>query len=302
MRVVVTGAGGNIGAPLVRALRERGDDVLSIDTKPAYRSEYVCADIRNSVDMFGLLDWQPEVVFHLASMVSRVTCEAAPSMAIDTNLVGLQNVIELTKRAGARLVYFSTSEVYGNTRGVMRETMPCEPNNRYGLSKLLGEKLVEYEVAENKLDAITLRPFMMYDEAEDIGAHRSAMIRFAHDLARGIPVEVHQGSARGWLHVSDAMRAIISAGDYRGEYTIVNIGNPDVRPIADLATMMIERYDASPSLLRVTPQPGRMTLVKDPCLERQERILGVTPSVVLEDGVERVCSAMLRRIADTERA
>ena len=58
-----------------------------------------------------------------------------------------------------------------------------QPNNRYGLSKLLGEQLVEYEVRTNNLKAVSLRPFMMYDENEDLGDHRSAMIRFASSFS-----------------------------------------------------------------------------------------------------------------------
>ena len=85
------------------------------------------------------------------------------------------------------------------------------PNNRYGLSKLLGEQLVEYEVRTHGLEAVVLRPFMMYDENEDLGDHRSAMIRFSSELALGRPIEVHRGSGRSWLHVTDAVRAIEAA-------------------------------------------------------------------------------------------
>lgn len=67
-----------------------------------------------------------------------------------------------------------------------------QPNNRYGLSKLLGEQLVGYEVRTNGLRAVSLRPFMGYDEDEEFGAHRSAMIRFAYGLATGQPIEVHR--------------------------------------------------------------------------------------------------------------
>lgn len=297
MRVIVTGAAGNIGKPLVSALEARGNTVLSVDTKPAWRANYLTADIRNPADMLSILDWDPDVIYHLGSMVSRVTCEMAPATAIETNLVGTQNVIELAKRTGARLVNFSTSEVYGNTTQKMRETLEPQPNNRYGLSKLLAERLVEYEAASHGLRAITLRPFMMYDEAEDLGDHRSAMIRFAYNAHMRLPIDVHAGSARGWIHVSDAVQAIMSAGDYEGDYTIVNIGHPDIRPIMELAEMIMADLDADPSLLRIIDQPERMTLIKDPLLRRQEEILGVVPEVSLEDGVYRVCLAMRERVS-----
>lgn len=297
MRVVVTGSRGNIGRPLVRALRDAGHTVLEIDARQGYREGYLTADIRNAADLFQILDFDPSVIFHLASMVSRVTCEASPALTIDANLHGLQNVIEVAKRTQARLVYFSTSEVYGDTNLMMRETMECYPNNRYGLTKLLGERLVEYEVDYHGLDAVTLRPFMMYDEDEESGDHRSAMIRFAHNLARGLPIRVHRGSARGWFHVSDAVRAIMAAADVGG-YHVINIGHTDIRPIGELAEMIRVELDADPALILEEDQPGQMTLVKNPSLRRQAELLGVTPRVTLEDGVARVCAAMCRRVAD----
>jgi nucleoside-diphosphate-sugar epimerase len=230
-------------------------------------------------------------------MVSRVTCEQASSLAIATNLSGVNNVIQLTKRVGAKLVFFSTSEVYGPNLEFMDEAIPNpRPNNRYGLSKLLGESLVGYEVEHGGLRAVTLRPFMMYDEHEDLGDHRSAMIRFAFNLSRGLPIDVHEGSARGWLHASDAVRAIV-ASTALDEYSVINIGHPDVVPILDLAEMVRAELGASPDLIKVVPIPGQMTLVKNPTLERMTKLLGVTPEVGLEEGVRRVCETIVKRLS-----
>src|SRR5262249_32824264 len=149
-------------------------------------------------------------------------------------------------------------EVYGPEAEEMDEaTTEPKPNNRYGLSKLLGEQLVEYEVRTYGLKAVTLRPFMIYDENEDLGDHRSAMIRFASNLALGQPITVHRQSARGWLHISDAVRAVEAAADTR-EYAVVNIGHPDVRPIVDLAEMIRAQLDAPEELVRIEDLPDRM--------------------------------------------
>lgn len=295
-RAVVTGAAGNIGKHLTAGLEARGWDVLAIDIKPAYEPGYLTADIRNPIDFSDRVrEFAPEVIFHLASMVSRVTCEAAPTMAIETNLVGTQNVIEIAKTVGARLVYFSTSEVYGNQPWVLSEDGATNPNNRYGLSKLLGERLVEYE-ATNGLKAITLRPFMMYDEHEDFGDHRSAMIRFAVDLCLEKPIVVHEDSERGWFHSSDAIRAIISAGLYDGPYTVANIGSPDIRPMIDIARMIADEYDQDYSLIETARLPERMTLRKHPCLRRQSELLGVEPRVSTEEGIRLVTRSVRRRL------
>ena len=300
-RALVLGSEGNIGSPLVRHLRHGGWDVLEADIRPAWREHFVMADINHPIDLLPAFDWKPDVVYLLSAMVSRVTCEQAGSLAIATNLGGVNNVLQLAKRAGSRVVFFSTSEVYGPGCDPMDENISNpQPNNRYGLSKLLGEQLVEYEARTYGLKAVVLRPFMVYDEDEDLGDHRSAMIRFASELALGRPIDVHRGSARSWLHVSDAVRAIEAAARV-DQFTVINIGHPDVVPIADLAEMVRRQIDAPADLVRVRDLPERMTLVKRPTLTRMQQTLGITPSVSLRDGVALVCGRVRERLQTGER-
>jgi nucleoside-diphosphate-sugar epimerase len=300
-RALVIGAAGNIGRPLVTYLRSMGYAVLEVDLRPGWRPDYLMADVTQPLDLLPAFDWAPDVVFLLAASVGRMTCEQAGSLAITTNLAGINNVLQLCKRTHSVCVYFSTSEVYGPACEVLdEEASQPQPNNRYGLSKWLAEQLVEYEVRTGNLRAVTLRPCMIYDEAEDVGDHRSAMIRFAFNLARGRPIEVHRGSARGWLHVSDAARAVEAAG-HLTSYATINIGHPQIVPIATLAEMICHELGADPELIRTVSLPSQMTLVKHPTLERQRKLLGIEPRVSLEEGVRRVC-AVQARMAAAERA
>jgi nucleoside-diphosphate-sugar epimerase len=298
MKALVIGSEGNIGNPLVKYLRAKGYEVLESDIRPGYRQDYLMADINYPLDLLtAFLDWKPDVIFILSAIVSRVTCEQAAQLAITTNLAGINNILQLCKRVDAMTVFFSTSEVYGPENNPMDEsTSDPQPNNRYGLSKLLGEKLVEYEARTYGLRAVTLRPFMMYDENEDMGDHRSAMIRFASNLALGKSIEVHQGSARGWLHVSDAVAAIEAATKIT-EYTTINIGHPEIIPIADLAEMIRKELDAPSELITYKDLPPRMTLLKNPLLIRQKELLGIQPKVSLSEGVKRVCQKVKERLA-----
>lgn len=300
-KALVIGAAGNIGTRLVTHLRAVGHEVVEVDIRPGLREGYVVADITQPVDLLPAFDWGPDVVFHLAAAVGRTTCEQAGALAVATNLMGLGNVLQLCHRARATCVYFSTSEVYGPGDAVHDEAASRpRPNNRYGLSKHLGEQLVEYEVRHTGLRAVTLRPCMIYDERETVGEHRSAMIRFAANLARGRHVTVHAGSARGWLHASDAARAIEAAA-YVPEYAAINLGHPEVVPMQTLAAMMCRELGADPSLVEVQTLPPRMTLIKRPALERQRTLLGFEPTIALQEGVERVC-AVQRRAALAEHA
>jgi nucleoside-diphosphate-sugar epimerase len=297
-RALVIGSEGNIGAPLLSHLRSVGYDVLGLDLRPGWREDYLTGDITHPVDLIPAFDWRPEVVFLMAATVGRMVCEQAASLAVSTNVAGVNNVLQLCKRAKARCVFLSSSEVYGPHCDPMDEVRSTpQPNNRYALTKWLGEQLVEYEARASGLRAVTLRPCMVYDENETVGEHRSAMIRFVSNLARGRPIEVHRGSARSWLHVSDAVRAIEAAARV-DEYAVMNLGHPEVVPMADLAEMIRAELNASPELVVTTELPPKMTLIKRPTLDRQRSLLGYEPVVGIAEGVRRVCARHRRPAAD----
>ena len=87
--------------------------------------DYLMADITHPLDLLPAFDWAPDVVFLLAASVGRMTCEQAGSLAITTNLAGINNVLQLCKRTGSVCVYFSTSEVYGPACEILDDRAPC---------------------------------------------------------------------------------------------------------------------------------------------------------------------------------
>ena len=295
-KALVIGSEGNVGMPLVTHLRASGYEVMETDVRPDNRANYWTADMNQPIDLLPVFDWGPDVVFMLSAVVSRAVCEQASGLAVATNLAGINNVLQLCKRVGAHMVFYSSSEIYGPGHEVMDDaaTLPT-PNNRYGLTKWLGEHLVEYEVRTYGLSAVTLRPFMIYSEHEDFNDRRSAMIRFAGNLAQGKPIEVHRGSARGWLHVSDAVNAMERAAHVE-EYAAINIGHPDIHSIEELAETIRAELGAAQELITYRDQPPGMTPAKRPSLGRQRDLLGVEPQVPLEEGVRRVCTEIVRRL------
>ena len=140
---------------------------------------------------------------------------------------------------------------------------------------------------------------MIYDENEEFGDYRSAMIRFACDLATNQPINVHKGSARGWLHISDATNAIEKAAHLK-EYSVINIGHPEIETMLSLAEMIREYLDAPKSLITETDIPIRMTAIKNPTLDRQTDLLKTTPKINLKEGVSRVCFKVLERLKNGE--
>jgi nucleoside-diphosphate-sugar epimerase len=295
MKILVIGSEGNIGRPLVGYLRGCGHRVLCADVQNKYGPDYFQTDIVHPNDLYPItVKEKPEVIYNLAAMVSRVTCESSPHMTIDRNLGGTNNVIQLAKLVGAKLIVFSTSEVYGNQGGVQsEESTELKPNNRYALSKLLCEELTKYEVEYGGLRAVIVRPFMFYHEREEIGSHRSAMIRFADDLYHHRKIELHKGSKRSWLHMDDAVVALERVISLN-QFAILNIAHPRVIEMEFLARRFCEIYGRDyRTYVEEIELPPQMTLEKIPDVKRQEELLAFTPKIDIEEGIERVAERII---------
>ena len=285
MRILITGSEGNIGSRLIPYLRECGHTIFRTDQIQGFAEDYQVANILSPIDLIEAFDYfEPEAVFHLAAMVSRVTCEQSPNITVETNLGGLSNVIQICKVHGSKLIYFSTSEVYGNIGGVLSEDRECKPNNFYGLTKYLGEKLVEYELT-NGLKAVTVRPFMLYHDTEKIGDNHSAFVRFVTNLLRGDKITVHKGSKRSWFYLDDAVK-VFEKLIYLTDYEVVNVGSDEIIGVDHLAQMICGRLGLQYSkVVDELPLPCRMTLEKIPDITKQKSLTGITSSVSIGEGI-----------------
>jgi nucleoside-diphosphate-sugar epimerase len=297
MKILVTGSEGNIGKVLVPYLENQGHEVFGVDIVQGYRENYQTADITDGADLSRIfLEFQPEVVYHLAAMVSRVTCEKSPGTAIKVNVYGTENIIRLCQLIDAKLIFFSTSEVYGNIGGLLKEERcDLQPNNIYGLSKMIGEQLVAY-AASIGLKAIIVRPFMFYDENESFGEHRSAMIRFVESLLKGHHIEVHKGSTRSWLHIEDGV-VILERLLAIDTFIIVNVGHPESYHTVQLAKMICDELGIDyREFVEETKLPQQMTLTKFPDLTLQTSLTHYTCKISLLEGVRRVIKTVKSKI------
>lgn len=89
MKIIVIGSEGNIGTKLTNHLRKCDHEVLRADLIQHHADDYVQTDVVSLLDLYdAAYKFKPDVIYHLAAMVSRVTCEEAPHLTVDTNLAG----------------------------------------------------------------------------------------------------------------------------------------------------------------------------------------------------------------------
>jgi dTDP-4-dehydrorhamnose reductase len=147
MKILITGAGGQVGRELVELCEREGDDVTAADRARLDVTDrdavlQLCAAVR------------PEVIVHAASWTAVDACEADPDRAHGVNALGARHVAQAAKEAGAHLLHFSTDYVFDGTKKTpYDESDSPNPLSVYGRSKWAGEK----EVAEGIDDATVIR-------------------------------------------------------------------------------------------------------------------------------------------------
>ena len=135
-RYVVFGAAGQLGSELVEQLEKRGESVLGVDREDA--------DVTNPSAVASVMSSaKPEIVFNAAAFTDIDQAESVRQRALQVNGIGAGVVAAQTRRAGARLVHFSTNYVFGNGHmAPIDEARTPDPLSNYGASELWGEHLV----------------------------------------------------------------------------------------------------------------------------------------------------------------
>ena len=174
MRVLVTGSSGHLGEALVRALRESGNEVVSLDIVAGpYTTEVgsICDFSCVRRCMVGI-----ETIFHAATLHKPHVATHNRQNFIDTNITGTLNLLEAAVTAGVRaFVYTSTTSVFGDAlipaaglpAAWITESVTPIPKNIYGVTKAAAEDLCQLFHRNAKLPCIALRTSRLFPEEDD---------------------------------------------------------------------------------------------------------------------------------------
>lgn len=241
-RILITGGGGFIGTHLAERLCQDHEVVLldsfrrnALSFAPWLKEHknvsVIAADIRDAAAVSGALDGVGQVI-HLAAIAGVSSYYREPLLTLETNILGTVNLLECVAGAGIeKLVYFSTSEVYGSDALFARENMPCvfgpltDKRWVYATSKATGENFCLRYGEKHNFSCVVIRPFNVYGPRQ-VG--EGAISNFLSAAVKKQPLKVYgDGSAiRSWCYVEDAVSAVLAVlanKDYTG---ILNIGNP----------------------------------------------------------------------------
>ena len=309
MNVLITGGAGFLGSHLADAWLERGDHVTVLDLasdlkvrhlKGHERFRMIRESVLNRDILDGLVRWA-DLVYHLAAVVGVEHYVGDPYQVLSVNINGTHDVLASAFRHGKKVVFSSTSEVYGRSTRVPFE----EDGDRllgstaidrwcYSTSKAAGEHFC-FAFARMGLPVVVLRYFNVYGPRLDAMDRGRVVTIFMGQLLRGEPVTVigDGRQTRTFTYVDDAVRATVQAG-LRPEAVghAINIGSEHEITIRELAGLMVELSGSTSPVIFVPQEAVYDRGYEDiprrlPSVKRMHGLLGVRAEIPLVDGLRR---------------
>jgi dTDP-glucose 4,6-dehydratase len=288
-RILVTGASGTLGRPLLDELRRCGHHVEGCDLQHGPERAVHRADVAEYRQLEIIFDAvRPDAVVHLAGEFGRHNGEQFYEQVWKTNAIGTRNVLELCNRHDARLIFASSSEIYGEVEAplmyaALSDERPLWQPNEYALSKRVNEIQIANFVERHGIEAVVLRFFNVYGPGEHYHAYRSVVALFCHRALMGIPWTVYEGYERAFQFVGDFIPTLANAIDAPvGTY---NVGGEDFRSVRELSDLVLDETGADPLLVTYLPEDEHNVVSKRPDNTRARQVLGHDPIVKLEQGV-----------------
>lgn len=285
LNVLITGGAGFIGAHLARHLLDREDcaRVIALDNllrgswdslescKDDPRLETINADIRDCEQVRAACR-ETDLIFHLAAQATVMGAERDMEYAFQANVAGTFNVLDAAKESGAKVVFSSSREVYGDPESLpVAETAPLAPKNAYGASKMAAEAWCRAFAAKG-LDVSILRLSNIYGPG-DTGR---VIPIFLDNVAKGKKLTIYGGEQTiDFLPVSTTCQALVAAAKTSNSNP-TNVGSGRGVTLQELAGRICGLAGMKD---RIDLVPGRSVETKKfvADVSRMKEILGVAP-------------------------
>ena len=302
-RALVTGGAGFLGSHLCRRLLHEGYEVVALDNFITGSPENVRAFADNAafrlieqdVSLPWSVDGPVDVVFHMASPASPVDFPTKPVEILTVNSRGTHIALDVAKEKGARFLFASTSEVYGDPlvhpqpEEYWGNVNPIGTRGVYDEAKRFGEAITMAYRRYKGVDAKLFRIFNTYGPNMRLDDGR-VVPNFIGQALRGEPITVYGTGqqTRSFCYVDDLIDGIFRMSNTGSDVSgPINIGNPTERSMIEFA-QEIKRLTGSSSEIVYQPLPtADDPKQRRPDITKANAILDWEPRISLEEGLSR---------------
>ena len=297
MKFAVTGGAGFVGSNIVKLLVKENHDVLVIDNMHTGKKEnlqevfdkieFCELDIRNIPELENKIK-DVDGIFHEAALTIVQESFLMEEEYYDVNVKGTENIFKIAEKYGIKVVFASSSSVYGNTEKIpIIENNERNPINPYGKTKLEDEFLAE-KYSKKGVSIIGLRYFNIFGKGQT-GSYAGVITKFVNQLKeKKSPIIFGDGSQiRDFIFVEDIAQSNLSAMLSKINFGFFNIGTGKTTTILQLAKFLIKLYNLEISPEFSDPLDGDVQK-SQANIKKTQQLLNWTYKIDIEKGLEKM--------------
>ena len=297
MKLIVTGGAGFIGSHLTKYLIKKGHNVSVIDSLRRGSLENL-KEMEDKIDFqkIDILDYDAmksvvknaDGIFHQAALGSVPQSFKEPEEYRRVNAVGTENVLKLAKEFGIKVVYASSSSVYGNqNKFPIKEDAAKKPLNPYGQSKLEAEQFAE-KYSKLSVKVIGLRYFNVFGIGQNPN-YAGVIPKFIEQLIHHKPPIIYGdgNQLRNFTFVDDIVEANVLAFESKTEHAFINIATGVMTSVRQLAEIMINLSGLSIKPIYEKPREGDIEKSQAD-ISLAKSLINWEPKTTLEEGLKKI--------------
>jgi len=297
VKLIVTGGAGFIGSHLTKYLIKKGHNVSVIDSLRRGSLENL-KEMEDKIDFqkIDILDYDAmksvvkntDGIFHQAALGSVPQSFKEPEEYRRVNAVGTENVLKLAKEFGFKVVYASSSSVYGNqNKFPIKEDAAKKPLNPYGQSKLEAEQFAE-KYSKLGVKVIGLRYFNVFGIGQNPN-YAGVIPKFIEQLIHHKPPIIYGdgNQLRNFTFVDDVVEANVLAFESKTEHAFINIATGVMTSVRQLAEIMINLSGLSIKPIYEKPREGDIEKSQAD-ISLAKSLINWEPKTTLEEGLKKI--------------
>jgi UDP-glucuronate decarboxylase len=303
MKILLTGAAGFLGSHISKKLIDNNHEVIGLDdlsTGSIKNIEQLMNNPKYSfIEHDVRIPYQVKVdaILNFACPASPVNYQKDPVRTIETNFLGMINLLHLANETGARIIQASTSEIYGDpTQSPQKESYwgnvnPIGIRSCYDEGKRAAETLCFDYRRQHNLDTRVIRIFNTYGPNMAIGDGR-VVSNFIVQALRNKPINIYGDGqqTRSFCYVSDLVEGIYKFLQLdKNPDTPINLGNPNEFTILELAKVVVEVTKSKSEIVN-NPLPSDDPRQRCPDISLAKSTLNWKPTIELREGIEKTAA------------
>ena len=310
MKILITGAAGFLGSHLTKKLLAENHSVIGIDDlstgsmvnleifKENKNFQFIEHDVRSPIEI------PVEAIFNFACPASPIHYQADPVKTIETNFLGIINMLHLARKHGSTLIQASTSEIYGDpeitpqTENYWGNVNPIGIRSCYDEGKRAAETLCMDYKRQFNVDTRIIRIFNTYGPNMAVGDGRVVSNFIVQALQNeNITIYGDGSQSRSFCYVDDLIDGIFSI--YRASKKIetpINLGNPNEFKMTELANIVLEEIQSNSKIIYM-PLPQDDPTQRCPDISKAKEILSWEPKIQLREGIRNTAEYFKKVLA-----